>query len=294
MQVQELSCPHLAGLADTQSCKALLGNLQRPLSLARAGSVVDLHPVVNNGFACCALPKENPLPPYRKQTLCLKIFNSGLQAAKKKAADAQRQAAKTLMGLLSPTLHPSISNGGLLLRVLPSYAINLQAGGKQKALLSSYIFCRLTPPSCAAGSNASHRVGKKRCRIVGILFPDGTCEGFQRAAANIQCHHHLPSHITANASTTLPSFQYCCSIQALITDMCFSGIGTVSEGRCHDLVQLPRLVFCGAIGDVGGSAGHSIPTQRATPAIRSRLFKGLGLADRCGKCLVKRGSSVLQ
>ena len=66
MQVQELSCPHLAGLADTQFCKAvhgaLLGNLQRPLSLARAGSVVDLHPVVNNGFACCALPKANPLP----------------------------------------------------------------------------------------------------------------------------------------------------------------------------------------------------------------------------------------
>ena len=232
--------------------------------------------------------------PYRKQTLCLKIFNSGLWAAKK-AAEAQRQAAKTLMGLLSPTLHPSISNGGLLLRVLPSYAINLQARGKQKALLSSYKLCRLTPLGCAAGSNASHRVGKKRFRIVGILFLDGTCEGFQRAAANIQCHHHLPSHITANASTTLPSFQYCCSIQALITDMCFSGIGTVSEGRCHDLVQLPRLVFCGAIGDVGGSAGHSIPTQRATPCNPKPPFQGIwGLADRCGKCLVKRGSSVLQ
>ena len=213
--------------------------------------------------------------PYRKQTLCLKIFNSGLRAAKK-AAEAQRQAAKTLMGLLSPTLHPSISNGGLLLRVLPSYAINLQAGGTQKALLSSYILCRLTPPGCTAGSNASHRVGKKRCRIVGILFLDGTCEGFQRAAANIQCHHHLPSHITANASTTLPSFQYCCSIQALITDMCFSGIGTVSEGRCHDLVQLPRLVFCGEKAMLVARRGIQSQRNVLPPAIRSRLFKGFG------------------
>ena len=162
MQLQRLSHPHLAGLVDTQSCKifdaAPSSDLQQPLSLARAGSVVDLAPS-RQQWLCLLRPIEaNPLPQN------LRLWPAG----RPKGSKSSEASGQNAHGIYS-TLHLSVSSGGLLLRVLPSYAINLKAGAKKKALPSSYTLCQLTTSdfTCAAGSNQSGEshiphVGPKR------------------------------------------------------------------------------------------------------------------------------------